>query len=104
MKVCESWNLYNRAFKRTQREIPTVVFTEVAGSEDYSTRLIKDCMHILKVMRDPPSTMKKREKLQNKGQQQEKPYSQDPVVMDTELSKGAESESERSTKRPGTGA
>lgn len=36
--------------------------------------------------------MKKQEKLQSRGQQ------------DEDLSKGAESERERSTKRPGTGA
>lgn len=55
-------------------------------------------------MSKPPNTMKKREKLQSKGQQKEQSYSQDVVGMDTELSKGAESERERSTKRPGTGA
>jgi hypothetical protein len=55
-------------------------------------------------MSDPPNTMKKREKLQSKGLQGENAYNQDTVGMDTELSKGAESESERSTKRPGTGA
>jgi len=81
-----------------------IAFTEVARSEDYSIRLIKDYMHILKVMSNPSSTMKKREKLQSKGQRQEKSYSQDAVGMDTELSKGAESERERSTKRPSTGA
>jgi hypothetical protein len=61
-------------------------------------------MHILKVMSNPPNTIKRREKLQSKGQQQEKAYKQDTHGMDTELSKGAESERERSTKRPGTGA
>jgi hypothetical protein len=61
-------------------------------------------MHILKVMNNPPNTIKRREKLQSKGQQQEKVYKQDTHGMDTELSKGAESERERSTKRPGTGA
>ena len=61
-------------------------------------------MHILKVMGNPPNTIKRREKLQSKGQQQEKVYKQDTHGMDTELSKGAESERERSTKRPGTGA
>jgi hypothetical protein len=60
-------------------------------------------MHILKVMSNPPNTIKRREKLQSKGQQ-EKVYKQDTHGMDTELSKGAESERERSTKRPGTGA
>lgn len=84
--------------------VPAIASTEAAGSEDYSTGLIKDCMHIFKVMSEPPNTMKKREKLQSKGQQKEKSYSQDVVGMDTELSKGAESERERSTKRPGTGA
>jgi len=47
--------------------------------------------------------MKKREKLQSKWQQGEL-YKQDIRGMDTELSKGAESEKERSTTRPGTGA
>jgi hypothetical protein len=61
-------------------------------------------MHILKVMSNPPNTIKRREKLQSKGQQQEKVYKQDTHGMDTERSKGAESERERSTKRPGTGA
>lgn len=61
-------------------------------------------MHKLKVMSKPPNTIKKREKLQSKGQQQEKTYKQDIHGTDTELSKGAESEKERSTKRPGTGA
>jgi hypothetical protein len=61
-------------------------------------------MHILKVMSNPTNTTKRREKLQSKGQQQEKAYKQDTHGMDTELSKGAESERERSTKRPGTGA
>jgi hypothetical protein len=61
-------------------------------------------MHILKVMSNPPNTIKRREKLRSKGQQQEKVYKQDTHGMDTELSKGAESERERSTKRPGTGA
>jgi hypothetical protein len=61
-------------------------------------------MHILNVMSNPTNTIKRREKLQSKGQQQEKAYKQDTHGMDTELSKGAESERERSTKRPGTGA
>jgi len=61
-------------------------------------------MHIFKVMSNPPNTIKRREKLQSKGQQQEKAYKQDTHGTDTELSKGAESERERSTKRPGTGA
>lgn len=61
-------------------------------------------MHILKVMSNPHNTIKRREKLQSKGQQQEKAYKQDTHGTDTELSKGAESERERSTKRPGTGA
>jgi hypothetical protein len=60
-------------------------------------------MHILKVMSNPPNTMIKREKLQSKWQQGDL-YKQDIRGMDTELSKGAESEKERSTKRPGTGA
>jgi len=54
-------------------------------------------------MRNPSDTMKKREELQSKGQQ-EKIYNQDADGMDTELSKGAESERERSTKRLSTGA
>ena len=55
-------------------------------------------MRILNVMRNPPNIIKRREKLQSKGQQQEKAYKQDTHGMDTELSKGAESERERSTK------
>ncbi|HZA47846.1 MAG TPA: hypothetical protein VE521_02850 [Nitrososphaera sp.] len=55
-------------------------------------------------MSNPPNTIKRREKLQSKGQQQEKAYKQDTKGMDTELSKGAESKRERSSKRPGTGA
>ncbi len=54
-------------------------------------------------MSNPPNTIKRREKLQSKGQQQEKAYKQDTQEMDTELGKGAESERERSSKRPGTG-
>lgn len=61
-------------------------------------------MRILNVMSNSPNTIKRREKLQGKVQQQEKAYKQDTHGMDTELSKGAESERERSTKRPGTGA
>jgi hypothetical protein len=50
-------------------------------------------------------TMKKREKLQSKGQQQqEKTYNQEVDGMDTEHSKGAESERGRSNKRLSTGA
>jgi hypothetical protein len=48
--------------------------------------------------------MKKQAKLQSRGQQEEKIYKQDIQGMDTELSKGSESERERSTRRPGTGA
>jgi hypothetical protein len=55
-------------------------------------------------MKDPPNTMKKIEKLQSKGLQGENAYDKDGVGMDAELSKGAESERERSTKRSGTGA
>ncbi|MDQ3948050.1 MAG: hypothetical protein M3218_02875 [Thermoproteota archaeon] len=55
-------------------------------------------------MSNPPNTIKRREKLQSKGQQQQKAYKQDTKGMDTELSKGAESEREGSSKRPGTGA
>jgi hypothetical protein len=55
-------------------------------------------------MSNPSDTMKKREKLQSNAQQQEKTYNQDVHGMDTELSKGAESERERSSKRLGTGA
>ena len=61
-------------------------------------------MHKLKVMSNPPEIIKKREKLQSKGQQQERAYKQDMRGTDIELIKGAESERERSTKRPGTGA
>jgi hypothetical protein len=50
------------------------------------------------------NTMKKREKLHSKGQQERSSYKQDVHGTDTELSKGAESERERSMKRPGTGA
>ncbi len=60
-------------------------------------------MHILKVMSNPPNSMIKREKLQSKWQQGDL-YKQDIRGMDTELNKGAESEKERNTKRPGTGA
>jgi hypothetical protein len=55
------------------------------------------------MMSDTSNTMKKREKLQSKGQQ-EKTYKQDIQGTNTELNKGSESERERSTKRPGTGA
>jgi hypothetical protein len=55
-------------------------------------------------MRNPSETIKRREKLQSEGQQQEKAYKQGMHGMDIELSKGAESERERSRKRPGTGA
>lgn len=57
-------------------------------------------------MSNPPEIIKKREKLQSNGkqQQQEKAYKQDMHGTDIELIKGAESERERSTKRPGTGA
>ena len=55
-------------------------------------------MRILNVMSNPPNIIKRREKLQSKGQQQEKAYKQDTHGMDTELSKGAESERERNTK------
>jgi hypothetical protein len=62
-------------------------------------------MRILNVMSNSSNTIKRREKLQSKvQQQQEKAYKQDTHGMDTELSKGAESERERSTKRPGSGA
>ena len=54
-------------------------------------------------MGNPSNTVKKREKLQSKGQQQEKTYNQDVNGRDTELSKRAESERERSIKRLGTG-
>jgi hypothetical protein len=61
-------------------------------------------MHILKAMSEPPNTIRRREKLLSKGQQKEKAYKQDIHGMDIKLSKGAESERERSTKRQGTGA
>ena len=54
-------------------------------------------------MSNPSNTMKKREKLQSMGQQQEKTYNQDIHRMDTKLSKEAESEREPSTKRLSTG-
>lgn len=60
-------------------------------------------MHILKVMSNPPNTMIKREKLQSKWQQGDL-YKQVIRGIDTELSKGDESEKERSSKGPGTGA
>jgi hypothetical protein len=46
--------------------------------------------------------MKKQEKLQSKGQQDN--FKQDLQGMDQELSKGAETERERGSKRPPTGA
>lgn len=61
-------------------------------------------MHILKVMSNPPNSMIKREKLLQSEWQQGDLYNQVIRGMDTELSKGAESEKERNTKRPGTGA
>jgi hypothetical protein len=45
-------------------------------------------------------TMKKQEKIESTGQQEET-FTQ---VMDMELSKGTETERERDTKRPPTGA
>jgi hypothetical protein len=59
---------------------------------------------MLRIMSNPSNTMKKREKLQSKGQQQEKTYKQDRHGTCTELIKGVESERERSTNRPDTGA
>ncbi len=61
-------------------------------------------MHKLKVMSNPPEIIKKREKLQSKGQQQERAYEQDMHGMDIELSNGAQSERGCSTRRPGAGA
>jgi hypothetical protein len=61
-------------------------------------------MHILKVMSNPPNSMIKREKLLRSKWQQGDLYNQVIRGMDTELSKGDESENERNTKRPGTGA
>jgi hypothetical protein len=61
-------------------------------------------MHILKVMSNPPNSMIKREKLLRSKWQQGDLYNQVIRGMDTELSKGDESEKERNTKRPGTGA
>jgi hypothetical protein len=61
-------------------------------------------MHILKVMSNPPNTIKRREKLQGKGQQQEKAYKQDTHGTDRAEQWSPESERERNTKRPGTGA
>ena len=60
-------------------------------------------VHKQNMMSDTSNTMKKREKLQSKAQQ-EKKYKQDIQGTNTELNKGSESERERSTKRPGTGA
>jgi hypothetical protein len=48
-------------------------------------------------------TMKKQEKIESTGQQEET-FKQDTHDMDMELSKGAETERERNTKRPPTGA
>ena len=53
-------------------------------------------------MSDSSDTMKKQEKVASKGQQDIDKV--DMQGMDHELSKGAESERERSTKRQGTGA
>jgi hypothetical protein len=61
-------------------------------------------MHKLKVMSNPPEIIKKREKLQSKGQQQERAYEQDMHGMDIELSNEAESERGCGTRRPGAGA
>jgi hypothetical protein len=47
--------------------------------------------------------MKKREKIESRGQQEET-FKQDTQSMDMELSKGAETERERDTKRPPIGA
>jgi hypothetical protein len=44
-------------------------------------------MYMLRIMSNPFNTMKKREKLQSKGQQQENIYKQDTHGTDTELSK-----------------
>jgi hypothetical protein len=48
-------------------------------------------------------TMKKQEKIESTGQQQEETFKQDTQDMDMELSKGAETERERNTKSPPTG-
>jgi hypothetical protein len=48
-------------------------------------------------------TMKKQEKIESTGQQEET-FKQDTQGMDMEPSKGAETERERDTKRPPTGA
>ena len=48
-------------------------------------------------------TTKKQEKIESTGQQEET-FKQDMQGMDMELSKGAETERERDTKRPPTGA
>ena len=56
-------------------------------------------MHKLKVMSNPPEIIKKREKLQSRGQQQEKAYKQDMRGTDIELSEGAESERERTAPK-----
>jgi hypothetical protein len=67
-----------------------VAFTGTSNqSENYSTGFIIDFGQVNSMS----DNMKKREKLQSKGQQDNE-----------DLSKGAESEKERSTKRPRTGA
>lgn len=48
-------------------------------------------------------TTKKQEKIESTGQQEET-FKQAAEGMDMELSKGAETERERDTKRPPTGA
>jgi hypothetical protein len=57
-----------------------------------------------KAMSGKSDTMKKQEKIESKGQQQEEIFKQDTHDMDMELSKGAETESEWNTKRPPSGA
>lgn len=60
-------------------------------------------MRASKAMSGNSDTMKKQEKIESRGQQKET-FKQDTQGMNMELSKGAETERERGTKRPPTGA
>ena len=60
-------------------------------------------MRASKAMSGNSDTMKKQEKIESTGQQEET-FKQDTQGMDMELSKGAETERERDIKRPPTGA
>ncbi len=61
-------------------------------------------MRASKAMSGNSDTMKKQEKIESTGQQQEETFKQDTQDMDMELSKGAETERERDTKMPPSGA